>query len=359
MLLTNDDEGEGRRQLIPQQQKYAEFVNNLSILASNPSSPSSSYAEGEGGETEFTVMSVNLSSGDVKGLQRGNAGEIRQFSTTSQSQDDGKESRMADDSSSTSLKATRMITTDRKFTCGIDHSDEVAHHDRHRKLHDHTHHDSHHTHSHHKQNERHTNLHVRTAHERTLSIFDHTVATLPPTSDTLSTPPPLTSTISPPGPPEEEAFTLNVLIAIDPVFITKQGSSINSTLEYINLLMSAVNVILRNELGVHLNVVRVDEIDMLSGVSTLRDGLRELRLHYQGTVGINDEVEGVEEGVDDGETIHLVHALFGKDIGGGIAFISECSLSTSAYIMCALLLFNAHAMFMCTPLFFAKNRHCM
>ena len=109
----------------------------------------------------------------------------------------------------------------------------------------------------------------------------------------------------------------------------------------------------------HLNVVRVDEIDMLGGVSTLRDGLRELRLHYQGTVGINDEVEGVEQGVDDGETIHLVHALFGKDIGGGIAFISECSFPTSAYIMCALLLFNAHAMFMCTPLFFAKNRHCM
>ena len=66
--------------------------------------------------------------------------------------------------------------------------------------------------------------------------------------------------------------------------------------------------------------------------------MRELRLHYHGTVGINDEVEGVEEGVDDGETIHLVHALFGKDIGGGIAFISECSFATSAlYHVCTLI----------------------
>ena len=72
-------------------------------------------------------------------------------------------------------------------------------------------------------------------------------------------------------------------------------------------------------MNVRLNIVRVNEVDIMNGVDNLRDGLRELRLHYEGTVGVGKEEEG-------DETIHLVHALLGKDIGGGIAFIDTvCS----------------------------------
>jgi len=250
-------------------------INNLSILASDTSKSNE----------DFTVLSVNTQTGGVKGLQRlAHGGIIRQISTSDIGVSQG------DRRLSSSLHSkTIPQKSDRKFTCGVDHTDEEQDHDRHRELHNNNDNNRHHHHH---------------EHRRTLSIFDTNEA---PTS---------TPSNSQQG---EEGFVLNILIAVDKHFILKNSNSTTSSTEYINLLISAVNTILGSEMNVRLNIVRVDEIDIMKDVDNLRDGLKELRLHYEGTVGIGKEEEG-------GETIHLVHALLGQDIGGGIAFIDTvCS----------------------------------
>jgi len=236
---------------------------------------------------EFTVLSVNSQTGGVTGLQRlAHGGIIRQISTSDIGGVSPDNRRL---SSALHSKTIPQSDSNRKFTCGVDHTDEEQHH-RHRDLHNNDHHHNHDRHHHHE--------------DRILSMFDTIQA---PTS---------TPSNSQQG---EEGFVLNILIAVDKYFILKNSNSATASTEYINLLISAVNTILGSEMNVRLNIVRVDEIDIMKGVDNLRDGLRELRLHYEGTVGVSREEDG-------NETIHLVHALLGQDIGGGIAFIDTvCS----------------------------------
>jgi len=246
----------------------------------------SDLSSNEAGE-DFTVLSVNSQTGGVKGLQRSDhGGIIRQISTF----DFGGVSPDNRRLSSLHSKTIPQSDSNRKFTCGVDHTDEEQHHDRHRELHS----NNHHHHHHHE--------------DRTLSIFDaYEQKQQAPTSTPSNTQ------------QGEEGFVLNILIAVDKHFILKNSNSTTSSTEYINLLISAVNTILGSEMNVRLNIVRVDEVDIMKDVDNLRDGLKELRLHYEGTVGVGKEEES-------DETIHLVHALLGKDIGGGIAFIDTvCS----------------------------------
>ena len=118
---------------------------------------------------------------------------------------------------------------------------------------------------------------------------------------------------------QHDGFTINVLIAVDSSFIKTHGSATEAT-KYINFLISHANAIYESEIDAHLNIVRVEEIDIMKRAKSLSDGLSMMRNHYEGTVRTRSG--------DDGEQINLVHALLGQDIGGGIAFMDSVCDST-------------------------------
>ena len=78
-------------------------------------------------------------------------------------------------------------------------------------------------------------------------------------------------------------------------------------MRYVNFLVNSANVVYEEEVDAHLNVVKVEEIDIFGKAKSLRDGLKILRPHYEGRVGSSE--------------VNLVHAMLGQDLGGGIAFI--------------------------------------
>ena len=73
-----------------------------------------------------------------------------------------------------------------------------------------------------------------------------------------------------------------------------------------NFLITVANAILENEVGVRLNAVHVQEVTYFGSAESLRDGLRLMREHYDQHFPAD---------------VQLRHALLGKYIGGGIAFI--------------------------------------
>ena len=162
---------------------------------------------------------------------------------------------------------------------------------------------SHSPHHHHSQ---HTHIHSHPSHpnnERLLSTANHNN--------------------------DEHTYQINMLIAIDTDFINTHGSR-QLAINYINYLISTANLIYEKEFDTHLNIIKVEQVDIFKNanlirpgpkkVTELRDGLSVMRKHYEGTVGT---VRGTN-----GETVNLVHALIGQEMGGGIAFIDTICDST-------------------------------
>jgi len=128
---------------------------------------------------------------------------------------------------------------------------------------------------------------------------------------------------------DEHTYQINMLIAIDTDFINTHGSR-QLAINYINYLISTANLIYEKEFDTHLNILKVEQVDIFQNanlirpgpkkVTELRDGLSIMRKHYEGTVG---SVRGTN-----GETVNLVHALIGQEMGGGIAFIDTICDST-------------------------------
>ena len=248
-------------------------LKGLAILASNP-----------GNDGDFTIMSVDKESGDVRGLQRGAKGDTRRISFGSDS------SKLAQQRPR--LHAKTISHSEREFKCGVDPTDD--HHDHE--------HDHHHHHHHRVLDETHEEHHNHTSFElfRSQSLRGFKPTAIPegnPTSNGA----------------EPHHFVINLLIAIDGDFIKRQGGY-NPAVEYINLVVSGSNVIFEAEINAHLNVVEIEETNIFDNVSELREGLKTIRMHYEGKYG---ETSARND-------IHLVHAFLGKDIGGGIAFIGEC-----------------------------------
>jgi hypothetical protein len=102
-------------------------------------------------------------------------------------------------------------------------------------------------------------------------------------------------------------FEINLIIDIDTPFIKKQGSP-QKSIEYVNWLITSANIIFEKEIGVRLNVVHIQEVKIFEPATDLRGGLLIMREKYDNTN-------------PDGVTLH--HALLGKYIGGGIAFIDR------------------------------------
>ena len=116
-------------------------------------------------------------------------------------------------------------------------------------------------------------------------------------------------------PPTTYSFHIPLYIEIDATFIIRQGGR-NQAIEYVNFLTSAVNIIIEHELDAHLEVVHVEETDIYDNITTTKDALRTQRLRPR------DNLAGSNYyGQDGDDKIILVHALLGRHVGGGIAYI--------------------------------------
>jgi len=269
----------------------APIVDHTAMLASTSS-------ERNVGVT--TLLSVNLQNGRVNGLQRGNSGNVRKISLV-----DGDGTDLS--SVGLQLRTARSVQSSRSFSCGVDHKGEGIDHDglfeRNRRLID----DDLHDWLHHR-NDGNDRNHSNHGHDssgllgRIMKLEKQRGSRmLSPNNDANG------NTGDSPY-----SFHINMVIDIDAEFIDKQGGA-QQAIEYVNFIVSAANIIFENELDAHLNVVRVQETTILDGVTSLRDALRTMRTFYSRQPNNIDEY--------DEYAVNLRHALLGRDIGGGIAFI--------------------------------------
>lgn len=249
-------------------------IKDLQLLVSNPH-------DNDGG---LTIMSIN-NNGKVRGFHRGISGGSL-HSITSHGEDNGMHK----------LQMRRTLSeeydkiAEKDWSCGAeDHHHHADGHDHH---HEHTHNHDHddikqpiedifdHSHSHEQSS--------------TKSIRD--ISRTHITSDTAAT---------------KYSHHVNLSIDIDKSFIDKQGS-LENAIEYINVLISAANIVLQHEVDTRLNIVSITEQSFYDELTTTKEALKAQRLYPR-----------PESESSDDSTIILHHALLGRWLGGGIAFIDS------------------------------------
>mmetsp|Transcript_9819 Transcript_9819/g.19835 ORF Transcript_9819/g.19835 Transcript_9819/m.19835 type:complete len:488 (-) Transcript_9819:863-2326(-) len=269
----------------------APIVDHTAMLASTSS-------ERNVGVT--TLLSVNLQNGRVNGLQRGNSGNVRKISLV-----DGDGTDLS--SVGLQLRTARSVQSSRSFSCGVDHKGEGIDHDglfeRNRRLID----DDLHDWLHHR-NDGNDRNHSNHGHDSS-GLLGRIMKPEKQRGSRMLSPNNNANGNTGDSP---YSFHINMVIDIDAEFIDKQGGA-QQAIEYVNFIVSAANIIFENELDAHLNVVRVQETTILDGVTSLRDALRTMRTFYSRQPNNIDEY--------DEYAVNLRHALLGRDIGGGIAFI--------------------------------------
>jgi hypothetical protein len=241
-----------------------DMVNDLAILASDPDAAvHDDDANDDGGA--FVILSVNLKSGDTRGIQRKKGGQILQLSSPPHSPAPNASSA----TTSSPLHGRSMVQqSDRKFTCGVDHAHSTPH-----------------GHG--------SSSNGGTTPAKTPSLRSATAPQAQAMATSLAS--------------DTSTFVINLVVAIDTDFLNLQGGT-GPAVEYINWLISATNAILEPEVGARLKVVKIEETDIFNSANSLDDGLNAMRKHFSGTIGGNK---------------NLVHALLGRHIGGGIAYVGE------------------------------------
>lgn len=250
-----------------------DMVNDLAILASDPDSDIHDDDDDDSGG--FTVLSVNLKSGDTRGLQRKKGGQIQQLSSPQKSHPDSSSDAAADSTttSSSPLHGRMMAQqSDRKFSCGVDHAHSTPH------------------------------GHGNTPEMKTSNLRSATIPQAQAMESSMAS--------------DTTTFVINLVVAIDADFINIQGGT-GPSVEYINWLISATNAILEPEVGARLKVVKIEETDVFESANELDDGLTAMKKNFAGTIGGNK---------------NLVHALLGRHIGGGIAYVGEYHSSIVSYL---------------------------
>jgi len=319
----------------PSREFDSSFVGDMATLVSD-----------HRGRDDFTVLSVDVATGEVNGMQRGRHGETRRISLEdggipSGIPHRGRRGRRRTEAAGGGKRLVMRTVerVERNFTCGVDKEDE--HHEGHgspgrrglgQDHHHHRHHHHHHTHDHdhhddHKQQDRgHRGLGHADSHGNEAQPHTNLRASLARTMMGVETPskevgelpsknPLSTASGAHPG------FTINLLVVIDAQFINHQGGA-QQAARYVDHLINSANAIFSSEVDARLNVVRVEETAMFDkvkeGAGAIRTALSEMRKEYEGKFGPDTA---------DGE-VDLVHALLGKDVGGGMAFIDTVCDST-------------------------------
>ncbi|KAL7537232.1 hypothetical protein ACHAXR_007675 [Thalassiosira sp. AJA248-18] len=299
-------------------QFHSDKINDIVILASNPNDDKEVVDGGGGG---LTIMSIDKSTGDVRGIQRGNMGHTRQISM---------------DHDSRKLRIRRSLSGDdddeviaaKNWTCGAAHAHDDYYHDE--RSGDHYHFD--------------LNGNAKQRDFATSSSRSSSTTTASNNNNNVDYPAVAGSTTT--GAwiePTKYSFHVDLSIDIDKRFIEKQGGA-EAAVEYINFLVGAANVVFEHEIDTHceyilcmiwhmffpalvyllnttscikfsithiVNVVHIQETDIYDTLTTAKEGLRAQRLHPR-PKPTNGE-----------SRIVLYHALLGRYLGGGIAFIDS------------------------------------
>ena len=268
--------------------KHREFdldhIQNVVILASRGSS-------NDGG---LTIMSVNKASENVQGIQHGEGGTNNR-SLKRISLDSTNNNRLRLQTITSSEDDERGLREKAaNWTCAAEH----AHH----------HHDDEEeeeiTHHHHSRSLQHNHQHQNSSnilYEYINSRSLNNPTTTPSTNTWI--------------PPKKYKFHIPLYIEVDSTFVNRQGG-LNGAIEYVNFLTSAVNVIIENEIDAHLEVVQVELTHIYDNITTTQAALRAQRLRPR------DNLAGSNYyGIGSDDKIILVHALLGRHVGGGIAYI--------------------------------------
>jgi len=111
---------------------------------------------------------------------------------------------------------------------------------------------------------------------------------------------------------------VDLFIEIDRDFILKNGSNLTTALRYVNTLVTAASTIYEAEVDTRLTVAHVKVTDNYANETNSKSALDKMRSIYGNSNGTWHYNEG--NGVD------LHHAILGKRLNGGIAFVkSVCS----------------------------------
>jgi hypothetical protein len=111
-------------------------------------------------------------------------------------------------------------------------------------------------------------------------------------------------------------YEVKLFLEIDSVFWTKHDKDEVKLINYVDLLVSAANMIYEKEIRTHLTIQRLqiyttESSDPYSSASSSQNALSIMRGNYNGDVNFGD---------GDGE-IDIHHAFLGKNLGGGIAYL--------------------------------------
>ena len=238
-------------------------INNMQLLVSNPQD-----------NNGLTIMSIN-NNGQVRGFHRGISGGS--FHSITSHEDNG-----------TGIHKLQMRRTlseeydmiaEKDWSCGAE-----DHH--------------HHTHNHEHDSDIKQPVEDTYDHEQ----FTKSIRDISRTHDTTSTYIESTTKYS---------HHVNLSIDIDKYFIEKQGS-LENAIEYINVLISAANVVLQHEVDTRLNIVSITEQTFYDELSTTKEALKAQRMYPRPELESSDD-----------SSIILHHALLGRWLGGGIAFIDS------------------------------------
>jgi len=257
-------------------QPSPDTVGSFSVLASG------------GDHGDFTLASFNQASGELRGLQRSVHGDTKQITL-------GK-STSRSSRSDTFLQVQAAAPPKGTFDCAVNHGDDHHHgHVSPRQLNlflegedsegegpdvgddehsDHNHLYEDHSHSHEEDGIQSSLFNIQDieAGLRNVGTIEEAKAVV--------------------------GFRINIGIVVDAKFIETQGG-VPEAIEYINFLISAANVVFK-DVDVHLNIVKVQEVDIFDSVSTLRDGLRCVGncLHTRTCVGYGETTDGLTSLVD-------------------------------------------------------------
>ncbi|KAL7499780.1 hypothetical protein ACHAWT_007894 [Skeletonema menzelii] len=268
-------------------------IQNVAILASRGNHGEEFNNDSSSNYGGLTILSVNKATGDVRGIQHGGGRDSGTKRISFDSSSDNKLKLETIASSNDDGRGLREKATN--WTCGAEHvhnrHDEQDEEDRHYHRHHHHSRSLQHNHHHHQQHSQ--NIIYEYANTRSLNS---------PTTTTWI-------------PPKKYKFHIPLYIEIDSTFVNRQGG-LNEAIEYVTFLTTAVNIILEQEIDTHLEVVHVEETHIYDNITSTQAALRAQRLRPR------DNLAGSNYyGVDGDDKIILVHALLGRHVGGGIAYI--------------------------------------
>jgi hypothetical protein len=113
-------------------------------------------------------------------------------------------------------------------------------------------------------------------------------------------------------------YQVDLYMEIDNAFVTRAGGSVTAALNYVNSLVTAANVIYEKEIDTHLHVAVIDLNTNYDASTSTSGALTEMRAIWAA-------------GTWHTQGIDLHHALLGKGLGGGIAYVGVLCRSDYGY----------------------------